>query len=118
MGKININGLRLMGHHGVLDQERRVGNIFEINIEMDVPQADAAAKADALELTVNYADVIELVKVEMRKPSRLIEAVAYRIAKAIKDKYGDLVASGTVSVAKQAPPVPAELTSVSYTYSF
>ncbi len=118
MGTININGLRLMGHHGVLDQERRVGNIFEINISMDVPSADSAAKADSLDLTVNYAEVIDLVKKEMRTPSRLIEAVAYRIAAAIKDRYGDLVASGSVSVAKQAPPVPAELTSVSYTYSF
>jgi len=118
MGIINIKGLKLMGHHGVFDQERLVGNVFEIDISLDVPSADDAAATDALDLTVNYAEVIDLAKMEMRMPSKLIEAVAYRIARAIKGRYGKLVASGTVTVAKLAPPVPAELDSVSYTYSF
>lgn len=116
MGIIKINGLRLMGRHGVLDQERRVGNEFEVNICLDVPTADKAAETDSLELTVNYAEVIELVKNEMRIPSRLIEAVACRIAKSIKGKYGEAVAGGSVTVAKLAPPLQAELESVSYTY--
>lgn len=118
MGVIKISRLRLMGHHGVLDQERRVGNVFEINIQIDVPGADAAAQNDDLSLTVNYAEVINLVKKEMRTPSKLIESVAYRIAFAIKERYGERVASGRVCVAKLAPPVPAELESVSYTYTF
>ncbi|MCM1225459.1 MAG: dihydroneopterin aldolase [Lachnospiraceae bacterium] len=118
MGEIAIKGLRMMGRHGVLDQERRVGNVFEININISVPQADEAAAGDNLDMTVNYAEVIELVKQEMRRPSKLIEAVAFRIARAIKERYADKVASGTVTVAKLAPPVPAELELVSYTYSF
>ncbi len=107
-----------MGRHGVLDQERRVGNVFEISISIDVPSADSAAETDNLDLTVNYAEVVEIVKREMREPSKLIESVAWRIACAIKRRYGEVVASGTVTVAKLAPPIPAEMDSVSYTHSF
>lgn len=117
MGVIRINGLKLRGRHGVFDQERRVGNEFEINIMMDVPMADAAALGDDLELTVNYAEVVNIAKEEMRVPSSLIEAVAYRIANSIKARYGEKVAHCQVAVAKLAPPLQAELDSVSYTYS-
>ena len=40
MGTISIKGLRLLGRHGVAEQERRVGNEFQIDISIDVPLSD------------------------------------------------------------------------------
>lgn len=115
MGVITIDSLRLQAHHGVLDQERRVGNTFEISLRIDVPSADKAAAADDLGLTVNYAEIVSIIKDEMRIPSRLIENVAFRIARAIRGRFGEMIESGEITVAKLAPPIPAQLEKVSYT---
>lgn len=115
MGVITINSLRLQAHHGVLDQERRVGNTFEISLRINVPSADLAAAADDLGLTVNYAEIVSIIKDEMRIPSRLIENVAFRIARAIRCRFGAMIESGEITVAKLAPPIPAQMEKVSYT---
>lgn len=123
MSTIRINGLRLTAHHGVGEQERRVGNEFQVDITLHVPAAAHAAVTDNIADTVNYADIVDIVKHEMAIPSRLIEAVAARIRDSIIARYGaaaptPMVSGGIVTVAKLAPPVPAQLTSVSYTLSF
>lgn len=115
MGVITIDGLRLQAHHGVLEQERRVGNTFEISLRINVPSSDRAAVTDDLSLTVNYAEIISIIKYEMRTPSHLIENVAFRIARAVRTRFGALIESGEITVAKLAPPIPAQLEKVSYT---
>lgn len=112
---ISIRGLRLNGRHGVLDQERRVGNEFEIDIELVVPASEQAMLTDSLTDTVNYAEVVMMAKREMSIPSKLIEAVAGRIKNAIIDRYGSMIAAGSITISKLAPPIPAQLASVSYT---
>ncbi len=109
-GTIEINNLRLRAYHGVLEQERKVGNEFEISLKMEV-EMEMALKNDDLDKTVNYADVIDLVKHEMDIPSQLLENVAWRIATAPRERYTSL-RSVTVKVAKLTPPVQALLNSV------
>lgn len=115
MGVISIKGLRLAGRHGVLDQERVVGNEFELCIELVVPASERAMQSDSIDDTVNYAEVVEIAKHEMSIPSKLIEAVAGRIKNAIIGRYGSMIAAGSITISKLAPPIPAQLASVSYT---
>lgn len=115
MGVISITGLRLMARHGVMEQERRVGNEFEVDISLTVPMADRAMLTDSLEDTVNYARVVEIVKEEMSMPSRLIEAVAGRIRRRIADEFGPAVQRGSITISKIAPPISAQLQKVSFT---
>lgn len=115
MGVISISGLRLTGRHGVLDQERIVGNEFEINIELVVPISERAMLTDSIDDTVNYAEVVQIAKHEMSVPSKLIEAVAGRIKNAIIARYGAVVEAGSITISKLAPPIPAQLKCVSYT---
>lgn len=112
---ISIRGLRLTGHHGVAQQERKVGNEFELDIELDVPASEQAMLTDSLADTINYAEVVEIAKREMATPSRLLEAVAGRIKREIVNRYGAKVAAGSITISKLAPPIPAQLASVSYT---
>lgn len=105
MVKIEILGVRLFGHHGVLEQERIVGNEFIVDIVINYP-ADRGAEKDDISSTLNYANVVEVVKAEFATPANLIEAVATRIANGLRQQW-PRIDSGQVSVAKLTPPIPS-----------
>ncbi|MCM1449447.1 MAG: dihydroneopterin aldolase [Clostridiales bacterium] len=111
MERIEINGLRLRAFHGVGEQERRVGNMFSVDVWLEA-DLEAAVTSDNVDDTINYAELIGLIKVEMARPSALLEHVAGRIRDAIVHRYGDLVKHGGVKVSKLTPPVTAQLDSV------
>lgn len=115
MGIIAINGLKIFARHGVYEQERRVGNDFEVTLRLDVPSSDAAMDTDNLCDTINYAEAVGIIKDEMSMPSRLLEHVAGRIRCRLEQAYHGKIAGGELTVAKLTPPIPAELASVSYT---
>ena len=115
MESIDIKGLRINGHIGVLEQERRVGNEFVVDICIRLADVSTAMADDTIEDTVNYAEVVAIVKQQMSVQSRLLENVAARIRHAICDRFGSMVSGGSVTVAKIAPPIPAQLDWVSFT---
>lgn len=106
-GTIHIDGLRIYARHGVNPQERTVGNIFEVTLALKI-DAEAAMKYDSLGDTVNYAEIVDLVKRVMATPSALLENAAYRIVEAIRESY-PAVKHGSISLYKLQPPVSAEL---------
>ncbi len=110
---IEITGLRVYAHHGVYLQERRVGNEFEVTVHLHFPFGDS----DALEWTVNYADVIAIIKDVMAVPTDLIETLCHNIRQALLDRYPSLT-GGYIRVAKLQPPVAAELASVAATLTW
>ncbi len=114
MGIITIDSLTIHARHGVLDQERQVGNEFIVDITLDVPGSSAAEHSDALENTVNYAEVVEIVRDQMKIPSKLLEHVAGRIRRAICHHY-PMVSGGSVTIKKPAPPIAAQIGYVAYT---
>lgn len=114
MESIEIKGLRITGHHGVLEQERRVGNEFSIDIIIHLADVKEAMECDTLAHTVNYAEIVEIVKSQMAVPSRLLENVAARIRRAICDRFPGKISGGAVTVAKLAPPIPAQLDYVAF----
>lgn len=113
---IHIRGLRVYAYHGVLPQERVVGNTFSINVDLKV-NVENAMKNDILDATVNYAEIIELIKKCMAEPSALLEHVVGRIVRAITEQF-PLVEGGSVTLYKLQPPISAELDSVGFTYSW
>lgn len=115
VGKITIDSLIIHARHGVLAQERRVGNEFIVDVELDVPCAAKAEDSDALADTINYAEVVEIVRKQMSVPSKLLEHVAGRIRRAVSDRYPGIVAGGRITIKKPAPPIAAQIGYVSYT---
>ena len=103
---IHIDTLRLFAHHGVSEQERRTGNHFTVSAELRY-DATEACRSDEICSAVNYGEVIDTIRSEMRIPSQLLEHVAARICPAIK--------SGSVTVTKVCPPCGADLAGVSVT---
>lgn len=114
---IEIEGLRIRARHGVLPQERLVGNVFEVSVSLEYPPALKAMETDDVADTLNYADAVAIINKVMAEPSDLLEHVAGRIHKALTTAY-PAIASGRITVAKPAPPIPACLAAARFTLEF
>lgn len=115
-GTIHIDGLRIFARHGVDPQETIVGNTFEVNLALTI-DAEAAMIHDSLGDTVNYAEIVDLIRGCMAVPSALLENAVYRIVAEIAARY-PAVKHGSISLYKLQPPISAELARVGFSYSW
>lgn len=104
--EILLRDLQFYARHGVLEQERIVGNAYTINLTLRLAEADAAVFDDRLEGTISYAEVYDLVREEMHIPSALLEHVAGRILRRLFAAYAGLE-HAAVEVCKNNPPMGA-----------
>jgi dihydroneopterin aldolase len=104
--KIIISGLRIYAYHGVMEQERKVGAYFTIDLDVETDFTHAI-ESDDLSGTVSYADLFETIRREMSLPSSLLEHVAGRIAKAILQEY-PTAQSVRLRLLKENPPMGAD----------
>ena len=111
--RISLRGIRARGRHGVLPEERRDGQVFVVDVELDVDLAPAAT-TDDLALTVDYATVASWVVAAITgEPCDLIETLAERIAvRILADLRVDRVA---VTVHKPQAPVGVPFDDVAVT---
>ena len=111
-----IKGMKFYAFHGVLEQERKIGGEYLVDVSIDNVGLKAA-DSDQLEDTVNYAAIVDIVAREMEKPSDLIEHVAGRIVNAILQKF-TVIKSGSVSITKVHPPIQTPLSGAAFTLNF
>jgi len=104
---IELNKMIIHAYHGVMEQERIVGNNYRIDIKISL-DLSKAIESDHLDDTINYADIFSLVSEEMKIPSHLLEHVAGRIIRKIKQKYPS-IAKVKIRLAKIHPPITGEL---------
>ena len=100
-----LRDVRLHARHGVSPQETAVGADFIVNLraEYDISRA---IETDDVADTLSYADVFGVVKREMAIPSRLLEHVAGRIAKALFAEFPGITALD-LAITKVNPPMGA-----------
>ena len=106
---IKLERMRFHAFHGVMEQERKVGNDFEVSVEVWYP-FEKALYSDKLEDTLNYATLYDIVAREMAVPSQLLEHVAGRIITAIKKEIPAATA-GELSITKLHPPFKCDMPS-------
>lgn len=106
---IQLEEMRFYAYHGVSEQERKVGNDYSVSLIVHVP-IEAAVWSDDLSETINYAELYDLVRQEMRISSRLIEHVAGRIVTAIRTRFPQITGL-TVTVRKMHPPISGDIAS-------
>ena len=104
---IELRKIRCYAYHGVMEQERHVGNDYEIYIKVKYPFSEAM-ETDNLDNTLDYAALYEIIHREMEIPSRLLEHVAGRIIRAIRSAF-PLVEGGILSISKQKPPISGDI---------
>ena len=110
MNWIELRGMIFHAFHGVSAQERKVGNIYTVDLkfELDIRKA---VETDNLNDTVNYASVYAVVKKEMAIPSHLIEHAANRIIRQIRTDFPQIKAI-EIRLAKQNPPFGGDIREV------
>jgi dihydroneopterin aldolase len=78
--RIEVRGLRAHGRHGVLPHERRDGQLFLVDVVLDVDLA-GAARSDDLADTVDYGTLTKrLHDIVVGPPVDLLETLAQRLA--------------------------------------
>ena len=103
MDKIIIKGIRFHGYHGVPEAERQVGGHYEIDAILSYP-LDSAGRTDALENTIDYASVINLiVDIGTQRSFQLIEALAEATATEILQQFP--IDTVHLTIKKLNPPI-------------
>ncbi len=111
MDYIHLNGIKIYAYHGCLNEEKKVGGYFQVDISLGL-NLTHAGETDQIKHSVDYAKVNEIVREEMQKPARLLEGIAWRILKKLESNFPDLQHI-KIFVSKLNPPVPGEMHSVS-----
>lgn len=105
--KMQLEGLRFYGYHGVHDAEQQLGQRFVVDLEMELDLRPAGLSDDPAD-TVNYSLVYQAVKQIMEGPPRkLLENVAEAIASCVLKDFG--VDSVRVKVKKPEVPVKGSI---------
>ncbi len=85
--RVFLDGMVFYGYHGVNPEEQTLGQRFVVDlwVEFDLQQA---GRSDALDDTVNYSRLFEVVRGVVEGPPRkLLEAVAEEIAQGILSAF-------------------------------
>ncbi|RJX25043.1 MAG: dihydroneopterin aldolase [Dethiobacter sp.] len=92
------------GYHGFLEEERKLGQEFKVNLELYLPLGKAG-KSDDLSKTIDYAKIYQDTnKIIKGNPVLLLEALAEKIANTVL--LYQQVEAVRVSVIKTKPPLP------------
>ena len=109
--RVRLTGIAGRGHHGVFDEERREGQLFVVDVAVDVRRPP---DSDALADTVDYGELAAAVLAAIeRDPVDLIETLAGRIADTCLER--PRVESATVTVHKPHAPMPVPVADASVT---
>ena len=111
MDQIRVEGIKLFGYHGCLDEEGLIGTDYRVDVCVwgDLRQA---AESDMLKDTLDYVVINRIVAEEMAVRSKLIEHVADRILRRILSEMKGVV-DAEIKLSKLHPPINGDVDQVS-----
>jgi 7,8-dihydroneopterin aldolase/epimerase/oxygenase len=102
MWNIVLKWMHFYSYHWFFDEEQKIGNNYYVDLKIEV-DLDDAWKNDDLNRTINYAKIYDLVASEMSIKSKLIENVAYRIIKILKEHFPQIKSINVIVHKPNAP---------------
>jgi dihydroneopterin aldolase len=111
MGEIILENIRVFSHHGCLKEETLIGSDYRVDLSVTA-DLKRSSETDELADTVDYVLLNNIVKEEMKLPSKLLEHVGQRILDRIF-KESKLVETASVKVSKINPPIGGDVQQVS-----
>jgi dihydroneopterin aldolase len=106
--RIELRGLRVVGYVGVLEEEQRRAQPFEVDLDV-YADLRAAGSSDDLSDTVDYGAITEAAaRVVEKERHALLEHVVQRIAEAILAEH-PAVDRVTVTIRKLRPPIAHDI---------
>ncbi len=103
MAKIILRDMTFHAYHGVLPEEKIIGTTYIVTLEIET-DLQKASETDELDDTINYQFLYDIVKEEMQQRSKLIEHVAGRTLRSVKNKFPE-ISSATIYLKKKNPPI-------------
>ena len=103
--KIIMKDMAFFGYHGVLKEERALGQKFIVSIELSLSLKEAG-KTDDISKTVSYAEVYDMVKKIVENVKfMLLEALAENISTMILKNF-QMISEVSVEIKKPEAPIP------------
>lgn len=115
--EIQLRDVMLFARHGVLPEERTLGNQYRINVSLRIDASAFDAEADDLDSTVSYAEVFDLLVKTMSSPAALLESVAVNFANRVRHRWS-IIKSGEIEIVKTVPPIPEFIGEAAVIYRF
>lgn len=103
MGIIALEGLEFFAYHGYYEEEQKIGNRYQVDIQITTDFSEAAEE-DKLGGTVNYEDLYRIIASIMKDKIKLLEHIAQRIIQQVRIQY-PAVSEIKVSISKLNPPI-------------
>ncbi len=107
---IQVEGINVYGTHGVYEQEKKKGQEFRIDLQIELRENILNFenyKSESFDNSVNYENLVsEVINVSDNNSFDLIETFAYEILNSLK-KYNN-ISKATVTIHKPNSP-PKEL---------
>src|SRR3954447_4463288 len=108
---IQISGLQIFGYHGLFEEERRLGQKFNFDIDATLNPAPTH-RDDNLHASVRYDAVVDAtVNLAGAMKYQTLEALGEAVAIGLLRRFA-LIDSITVGVSKFSPPIPHALSKV------
>jgi len=84
---IELHGIALHAFHGVLDAERRDGQRFLVDVELDL-ESEAPALTDSIDDAVDYREVVARIReISDARTYQLLEALVATLADALLHEF-------------------------------
>lgn len=111
---IRMKNCAFFARHGVLDEEERLGQRFYVDAELQVRPTEPI-DSDSIAATVDYGVVFaEIERIVTGRRRLLIETLAFDIARALCEKFPQIV-QAEITVRKPSAPVQGVLDHVEVT---
>ena len=112
LDEIRIRGLRIFAHHGVFQEETRLGQTFVVNATLYTSTREGGLM-DSLEDTISYADVCLFLTDYLQKNTwKLLEAAVEHTCRALLQRF-PLLRRVELELEKPSAPIPLPFDSVS-----
>ena len=102
MVTIHLHKVILHAHHGVYNDEEKIGSDYELNL--DVKFDEGNTRFDRLEETISYEDLYSIVRKKMMVPTPLLETVCDGIIRKIRHEFSG-VREISISIHKLEAPI-------------
>lgn len=98
---IHLSDLEFNAFHGMHPEEAIVGATFRVNCELTFPVFD---KVVAIDETIDYLKVYEIIKRKMNVPARLLETLIMEIGEELENEFPQ-IKSLFLKIEKLNPPI-------------
>jgi len=99
---IRLEDIHFYSRIGLLDQERKVGNDFRVDVSVETDATNF--EYENLNTSISYADIFDIISNQMEEERLLLESTAKSIAEVIKRRWACIL-DVNVKITKMSPPI-------------